>query len=147
MDSEPAIEQYIIFSDTVIREQGTGKLSLIGTFDRWNAGSFPFRASPFVATVRVTNLEGKFEKLRLTLRVEEPSSGHVVASIGAEMNATKVFERHDCVELPLKMPPMQFQRAGVYEVVVLVNNEPVGRRKFQVNALNSGTQSTQINPE
>lgn len=142
--SDAVIEPFIVFSDTVIREGGTGKLSFIGTFDQWNSPNFPFRAPAFVVTVRLTNLVGQLSKVRVTFRAEERGTGHVIASAGAEINSEREFSRSDAIELPIKIPTIQFQHSGEYELVVLVNNEPLGKRVFKVNALTQGTTQTDI---
>jgi hypothetical protein len=48
METEPALCPAIILSDSVIREHGAGKISLIGSFTTYNFPTFPFVAAPFI---------------------------------------------------------------------------------------------------
>jgi len=48
---EAVIAPRIIICDRVIREEGTGKLSLIGCFEGFIGPTFPFLSVPFFAVV------------------------------------------------------------------------------------------------
>ena len=54
--------------ETVIVEQGTGRVSLINTFSRLRADTFPFAARPFVVAAALTDGEGD---ALLHLRIED----------------------------------------------------------------------------
>lgn len=146
-NSEPVLIPYIIFSDSVIREMGTGKLSFIGTFQQFNAPRFPLPVAPFFVTPKITNISGKLEKLKLTVRIEEPDSGVVVANVGGEVNSEKELPREADIEIPFPMAGVVFQRAGVYDVIILLNNENIGKRSIRVVAMTGGSQQLKITPE
>src|SRR5260370_35606007 len=80
MEPEPALSPLIVLSDLVIIEQGTGKISLIGGFDRFTVPQVPFRTARFFATVGITNLRGAFTEFNVTVRIGLPESGHVILS-------------------------------------------------------------------
>ena len=132
---EPTLCQAIIFSDSVIREHGTGKLSLIGSFTAYNFPTFPFVAPPFVVTVLVTNLEGRLERLPVTVRVEGAHTGHVLASTVAEITTDQPVPRSEIFEIPIAIPPINYPEAGVYKVKVLAQNEALGERDLTVRTL------------
>lgn len=132
MESEPVLNPLIVFSDTVIREHGSGKLSLIGTFQQFVAPRFPFTSPAFYTTVSITNLTGDPEKVKIAVRIEDGSSGHVLCSTGADVLGEKPFERHFSIEIPFPMGRVVFQSAGTYQVVVLVNSEIIGKRNIIV---------------
>jgi hypothetical protein len=132
---EPTLCHGIIFSDTVIREQGSGKLSLIGSFTTYNFPAFPFVAPPFVVTVLVTNLEGRLERFPVTVRVEGAHTGHVLASSVAELNTDQAVPRSEIFEIPVGIPPINYPEAGIYKVKVLAQNEPLGERDLTVRTL------------
>jgi hypothetical protein len=142
-DFEPTLVPYIIFSDSVIRETGTNKLSFIGTFQVFYAKSFPLHAPLFFVTPKITNLSGKLEKVKLTARIEEPDSGVVVSNAGAEVNSQQEVPRDADIEIPLPMGGVVFQHAGSYHVTVLLNNEVIGKRLLQVISI-TGNQQLQI---
>src|SRR5207248_1620207 len=94
---EPTLCGAIILSDTVIREAGTGKLSLIGCFTNWNSSQFPFPVPPFCATALVTNFRGKLEKASITMRIEDPKTGHVLTSVSGAITPPpgQIFEQNE----------------------------------------------------
>jgi hypothetical protein len=134
---EPALCHAIIFSDTVIREHGTGKLSLIGSFTGYTPPSVPFIAPPFVVTVLVTNLEGRLERFPVTVRVEGARSGHVLASSVAELTTDQNVPRTEVLEVPVAIPPINYPEVGVYKVRVLAGNEALGDRDLTIRMIAS----------
>ena len=132
---EPALCQGIILSDSVIREHGTGKLSIIGSFTTYNFPTLPFVAPPFVVTVLVTNLEGRLERFPITVRVEGAKTGHVLASSVAEITTEQAVPRTEIFEVPIGIPPINYPEPGVYKVKVLAQNEPLGDRDLTVRTL------------
>src|SRR4051812_27796774 len=85
MEIEPTLIPNINFSDGVIREQGTGKLTLIGTFQHFNVDKFPFQPPPFCVTIVLANLRGRLQGFKVAIRLQEKSSGYVVASSSGEI--------------------------------------------------------------
>jgi hypothetical protein len=146
-DCEPALVPYIIFSDSVIREMGTGKLSFIGSFQQFNAIKFPLAVPPFFITARITNLHGDLEKIRLTVRLEEPHSGLVVCNMGAEVVLPEKIKRGSDIEIPFPMTNVVFQHQGNYDVTILLNNELVGKRPISVRSVPSGPPQIDIKKE
>jgi hypothetical protein len=132
MEIEPAIPLNIILSDSVIREEGTRKFSFIGTFDQFNVASFPFQPVPFFVTVCLSNFRGKLNGYKIALRLEEKSSGYVVASAGGEIGSTSELRPTDTIQVPFQLTGI-FHSHGVYSIVVLADSEPLGSRDFLVN--------------
>ena len=139
MDYEPTVVPAIMFSDTIIREQGTGKLTLIGCFHKLNADRFPFVAPPFYATVVFANFHGKLEKVNACLRIEHTETGHVVASMAAAFGTNSEIQKSDSFELPFPVPPSIFPAVGMYKAVVLVDNEKIGERDLTVQSITTST--------
>ena len=132
---EPVLCSGIILSDGVIREHGTGKLSLIGCFTTYNFQMFPIVAPPFVVTILLTNLEGQLENFPITVRIEAATSGHVLASSMAQLNTTQPIPRTDIVEVPIAIPPINYPEPGIYKVKALAQNEELGQRDLTVRRL------------
>lgn len=135
---EAVVAPRIILSDRVIREEGTGKVSLIGCFDSFISQTFPFQSVPFFVTVGVTNIIGFPAQLNVVLRIESPGSGHVVAS--SQVDLTKKpdapsMPRHAVVEIVFPFPTVRFDAPGVFDLVCLVSNEVLARRQFEVKPL------------
>ena len=124
-----------MFSDGVIREHGTGKLSLIGCFTTYNFQMFPIVAPPFVVTVLLTNLEGQLQNFPVTVRVEGAGSGHVLASSMAQLNTDQPVPRTDIFEIPIAIGAINYTEPGIYKVKVLAQNEELGQRDLTVRRL------------
>jgi hypothetical protein len=144
MDIDPVICPSIIFSDLTIREVGTDKISLIGSFTQFNAAQFPFVAAPFHITVLLSNIQGPVEALPITMRIEAPGSGHVMASMSGLVPIPPTHTRDDIVQVVFGFAPTQFQGPGKYDVVILVRNEPVGKRSLFVKPMSSSTTSQNL---
>jgi uncharacterized protein DUF6941 len=132
---EPTLCQGIILSDGVIREHGTGKLSIIGSFSTYNFPMFPFVAPPFIVTTLVTNLEGRLERFPITVRIEAPRTGHILASSVAEITTDSPIPRTEIFEVPVAIAPINYPEGGIYKVKVLAQNEPIGERDLTVRSL------------
>ncbi len=145
--SEPTPLPFIIFSDSVLREHGTGKVSLIGTFEFFNAPSFPFQSPQFFVTVGVTNVqlssntgEGPKE-ININIRVEDPKSGHVFGNATAKVALVegKAVDREAVITVPVPFPPMIFGEPGPVNVAVSVDNEKIADRRLRILAASAAT--------
>lgn len=133
--SEPALCPLIVLSDSIIVEQGTGKLSIIGGFDRFNVPQVPFQIGRFFITVGITNLTGPVKELNVTVRLELPDSGHVIHSASQKMefvSGPQTMMPSNVINFAIPMIGATFPQAGRYVVVALLNNEEIGRRYIEV---------------
>ncbi len=138
MESSEPICSSIIFSDQTIREEGSGKLSLIGCFQGFNASHFPFQSPSFFITVFITNLRAVPELLHVTANIKIPKAGVVLASCGAQLRPPQhgaTINPKVCIEIPLPFASVTFGAAGEYDVTVLVDEEEVGSRPIFVNTV------------
>lgn len=135
MASEAAVIPGILLSDLVVREERTGKLSLIGCFQQFSFPNFPIRMAKFFVTVGITNLRGAPKEVNVTCRIEVPTTGHVIASHSGkvEFDPTSPPTPHAVVELPFQFNGVIFNEPGQYAAVILVDNEEVQRRPFEVS--------------
>jgi hypothetical protein len=131
MDSEPALPPAIIFSDSAIRDQATGKLTLAGIFQRFETFQMPFTSPAFYATVFVSNIAGKIESLPVTMNIED-SSGHVLSTATGHVSGASQVEHNSVPEIAFPLPPTKFKVAGPYKAVVLVDGKQLGYRVFNV---------------
>jgi hypothetical protein len=113
VNSDPTLIQRIMLSDHVIREVGTGKLSLIGCFQFFNAPSFPLGVNRFFVTVFLSNFRGKLDQLKVTARIEDRTSGHVVASCSADVSSDEAMEDSEIMDLSFPFGPLIFPSAGI----------------------------------
>jgi hypothetical protein len=131
MDSEPVLPSAIIFSDEKIRDQETGKLTLVGVFHRIKTAKFPFTAPAFYATAFVTNLKGGIKQRPIIMNIED-STGKVIASATGHLAGSGIIAAGEVAEISFPLPPIVFSAAGCYKAVVLVDKEALGSRGFDV---------------
>jgi hypothetical protein len=138
---EPVVCPGIIFSDSTIREQGTGKLSIIGAFTHFNSPGFPFLSPQFIVTVLISNIRGPVEGLPITIRIEATGSAHVLASISGQMNIGPEITGNEVLEVVVPVPPTPFPQAGGYNVNVLVGSELINSRLLFVRSISATPQT------
>lgn len=141
MECEPTLCRGIILSDMIIREGGTGKISLINCFTHFNAAKFPFLTPPFYVTAFITNLRGKLESLDVTVRIEDKGTGHVLTSVSGHLGIkpeSQPLEPHIVFEIPFPIRSFSIPKPGAYAVKVLVNNEEIGERPIDVKPITAG---------
>jgi hypothetical protein len=131
MDSEPILPSAITFSDEKIRDQETGKLTLVGVFHCIKTTKFPFTAPAFYATAFVTNIKGRIKQLPVSMNIED-STGNVIASATGHVGGSGIIAPGEVAEISFPIPPIIFNAAGHYKAVVLVNGEASGSRGFNV---------------
>jgi len=139
-ESEPTALPFVVFSDHILKEEGTGKVSLIGTFEFFNAPSFPFQSPTFFATIAITNVhlssspEKPAQQINVNLRIEDPKSGHIFGNATGAIGVRegKTLHRDNVIIVPLPIPPMNFQAPGSFNVVLSVDNEKIGERLLRI---------------
>src|SRR5437660_517826 len=100
-NSEPVLTQGILFTDSVIREHGTGKASYIGSFQVYNLPQFPFPVAPFFTSFFLTNIGADLKEIDATVRVENPQNSVVLASSSLKINFNQPPKREMVFELSL----------------------------------------------
>ena|ERR1035441_6098358 len=138
MNIEPVCVS-IVLSDLVICEGGTGKNSLIGCFNNYNFPHFPAAPPAFFITAALTNLDPTVKEFDVTARIEDPSNGMVLTSVGAHIQLREpiVLTKEAVIEVPIPGMPFIFQKPGKYLVIILVNNSEAGKRSLTVNSINA----------
>ncbi len=134
MELEPVLAPNIILSDGAIRELGTNKISLIGTFHNFNCPQFPFQTPPFFVTVSLTNLRGKLDRFKIAIRIEHKASNLVAASAAIEIGSAAEIKPSEVLQIPIPVS-CNFASAGLYSVVLLVEGEVLASRDLTVTAV------------
>ena len=125
----------ITLADHVIREAGSGKISLIGCFSQFNFPQFPFKMGRFHVHAGVTNVRGVIEKFSATCRIEMSGTGHVVGSVGAEVGVapnSPAFSPNFVFDVVFPFEGNVFITAGLHDIVILVDNEVIGKRPISI---------------
>ena len=127
----------------VIREQGTGKLTLVGCFNMFNAPKFPFVTPLFFVTPFITNLRPPLKSLDVTVRIVAPVSAYVLSNTSGHAEIRQdapPIKQEIVLEFPLPLMPFTIQSPGTYTVEVLVNSDPVGTRTLLVVPITAAPQ-------
>jgi hypothetical protein len=131
MDNEPVLPSAITFSDEKIRDQETGKLTLVGVFHCIKTAKFPFTAPAFYATAFVTDIKGGIKQLPVSMNIED-STGKVIASAAGHVAGSGLIAAGEVTEISFPLPPIVFNAAGRYKAVVLLDKKAIGSRGFEV---------------
>ena len=129
LDTSEPFCNAVIFSDAIIRDSATNKLSLINCFTGFNATTFPFFTPHFNVTVTFTNITGtpnSGEKLHLTARVEVDESGQVLASSSGSIEfneKSSSIQRDHTFEIPFPIKTFEIKSAGKYVVKILLKRK------------------------
>jgi hypothetical protein len=117
----------ILLCDKILVEAGTGKISLVGIFDRVGVAGFPAAVGPFNAFLQMTDGVGRYE---VFVEVHDLSDGLVLARTQSGMLEFK--EPTDKINFQIAMPRWQARHGGAYDFVVLADDEVVERQRFEV---------------
>ena len=112
--------------DTIIRDEITKKVSLVGLFNAIKANTFPSTHSLFHVYVALTNGHGMY---KTSLRIIGVDKNEVLVNIDGDLN---VVDPLQVIELNIGMQGLRFNRPGKYSVQILCNGEPIGSRDFMV---------------
>jgi hypothetical protein len=124
----------ILTSDLVVREAGTSKLSIIGTFQGFNAPTLPFVSPRFFIVVSITNFVKTPTALDVTANIVNPQTSQTFASVSGHIQLKEGVNipRNGYLELAIPVPQVVFPSAGEYEIRILVNNAHAGSRYLVV---------------
>jgi hypothetical protein len=134
LKSEGTVVPSILISDVSIIEHGTGKRSIIGCFDQFAFPQFPASYGRFWVTTWISNLVGTISELNITCRIEQQGTGHVIFSNSAKLKfpTEQTFERSGIFAGGMAVQGAVFPQPGTYKIVILLNDQEVGHRDFNV---------------
>lgn len=130
MENKATLCPAIFFSEQVIREAGTGKLSIIGSFQSFNGSEFPFVAPPFIVTTAFTNLSGKLDRLKVSVELVDDKDVALISPVTGEFGSDREVTPDDVFDLSFFVPSCSFEKEGVYQVFFRVGDELLGRRNL-----------------
>jgi len=118
----------MLLCDHTIREQGTGKVSLIGIFESIASGRFPVVHRALSVYAKLTDAEGEYA-IRLELvRLDDT---HVVAQ--GTLRAS-FADRMTPGELIFALENLGLERAGRYEFRLFADDRFVAAKSFTVQS-------------
>ena len=116
----------MLLCDLTIREQGTGKVSLIGIFESTSSARFPVVHRALSVYAKLGDAEGEYA---IRLELARLDDGHVVAQ-GALRAA--FADRMTPGELIFALENLGLERAGRYEFRLFANDRFVAGKSFTV---------------
>lgn len=122
--------------DTIIRDEKTKKVSLIGLFSTIQAHSFPASHELMHVYISMTNGHGKYET---DVRFVNLEDNHPIVGMRGEVNFNSPL---DVVEINIEWRDIPFKKPGNYAIEVLCDKNLVSSRKFQVIGLGNITPPT-----
>ena len=126
--NKPGLCPAISFSEKVIREAGSGKLSIINSFQSFNGPQFPFAAPPFIVTASFSNLSGKLERVKASVEVLDADGKPVGAPISGEFGSDREVLPDDIFDLSFLVPSISFEKEGVYQILFRIGDDLLGQR-------------------
>jgi hypothetical protein len=120
----------ILLCERVLRDEFTGLFSLINVFDNINSYSFPCTIGPYLLFLHITDGLGRY---RITVEIQDLQSDVVIAR-----------EDQPEIELPdknvkwigiLSVPEFEVAQPGMYDVLVLANDQEINRQKLTVTQI------------
>ena len=112
--------------DSIIRDEITKKVSLIGLFSAIRAKKFPSTHSLFHVYAALTNGHGAYKTSLKIVNIEDSTT---ILHIDGDLN---IIDPLQIVELNIGLQGVSFAKAGKYSVQIWCNDSPIGSRDFMV---------------
>jgi hypothetical protein len=119
----------LLVCDMVIDDKATNKKSLIGTFTHIWAQGFPCVHHKMGIYFCLTDAEGQYD---MVLRLVNSESEALLAEAGLSV---RIHDRLAISDFGVNIAVVQFPAPGRYEFQLYANKEFLGRKEFQVTAL------------
>lgn len=114
MTEHPALVAMLI-CELAIREEGTGRLTLIRIFDTIRLPRFPGRQPAFCVYAKVTDAQGDYSISLELVRLED------LQTIGLGAFLATIHDRLTSVECVFHLDSLTFERPGRYEFRLLAD--------------------------
>jgi hypothetical protein len=115
----------ILLCDQALVEAVTGKVSLIGIFDRFALRKFPGHIRQFTAFLQLTDGIGQYS---ITIEVHDLREDRILARAAIVNMAFQ--DRSGKANLMIPVPPLLLKHPGGYDFVVLADEQEIDRQQF-----------------
>ena len=127
----------LVLCDSIIREAGTNKLSLIGTFNGIFSNTYPCTHPSVSVYIAITEGRGK---VPCTLRMTSLDSNQAVFELPGQIE----FGGPTSVgELVFQLQSVRFEKPGVYAIEFWADGDLLGSRKVSAQKLDAPPTQTQ----
>jgi hypothetical protein len=120
--------QGLTLCDYVIREEGTGNISLVNTFTRMRTLAFPSTPRPFCVFAALTDGQGE-GNLELTV-----TNFHTDEEILNVRRPIRFPDRFVDVRVIIRLNQCSFPQAGVYLFTLSIDDESIAQRRIRVDS-------------
>jgi len=117
----------MLLCDTTIVEAGTGKVSIIGTFESFHPQRHPIVLKPFQVFLQVYGARGEYD---VTVEIQELQQGEILATVSGL--TIEIGDRLARSNIIIPIPGMQVSRSGEFDMVVRANGDEVARQQFSI---------------
>ena len=118
----------LLLCDAVTRDDATHKTNILGVFDTFRLESVPGSTARCMIFLRLVDITGRFA---ITAEVHDNERGLVLfRSPGAGECGNP--DEATSAELWLPVVPLEFDRAGAYDLVVFADATEIGRVEFRI---------------
>ncbi len=125
--------RYVLLADTAIEDK-SGKLSIIGIFDRIQTKQFPAVHGSSVLVGNFEVLDPKIESITLNFLLED-SNGNVIGpkDVNMEIASKAGLSSYNFI---LFLKTLPFEKDGSYKFVVTANSEPLCECPLTIEKIN-----------
>ena len=127
--SNPPVLLSLILCDTALREAGTNKISLIGTFNGLFAPNFPCVHPSLAVYIALTDGRGK---VPCRLRMNALETGQEVFSLQGQV---EFKDPTGVADLIFQIQQLKFEQPGTYALDFIADGELLGTRKLRVQQI------------
>jgi hypothetical protein len=117
----------ILLADQVYQDQQTGKFVIAGTFDQIFVPEFPGTHASTSLYINLGDFHGTHQLIVRLVRLED---GFEMGNSGGVEIQQDDRARH--AEFHVRLPPMEFDRAGPYAIEVVWDGNLLGECRIQV---------------
>lgn len=123
----------VVLCDDLYRDELTGKMVLVGTFNSVNAPTIPYTLNRMAILVTLTGGHGDYN---VSISIEHESTGNEVFRVGGPLSLPNPL---DYVDLDLRLKDISFVEEGRHWINVWDAEELINRRGFVVRKIELGS--------
>lgn len=116
----------MLICDQAIREEGTGKVSLIGIFENIQGANFPMAHTGLAVYIKVTDAHGEYDLSLDLVRLDD------LQLLGQGKVHATADDRLSPAEWVFRLGVLGFERPGRYEFRLSANGQHVASKTFDV---------------
>lgn len=116
----------MLIADSAIKEERTGKISLIGIFEQIRAPEFPVLHATLSVYVKMTDAQGAYNIVLELVRLDD------AVRIGEARGVLHARDRMAASELVFRLQNLVFEVEGLYEFRLFSDGRWPGGKTFRV---------------